>query len=136
MVVSSGPFWGRLFWPSGEGRQGRDLHHGHGVVVEDGRDIFRGELVGCVRDEQAGLSHSTVPHHDTPGGSISDGRRGVRGGAYLMVATTIMEKHSRQGRDGEEGEVRGKKSRGGSVVGDKKGEELVVWIEWGNPQEV
>lgn len=53
-----------------------------------------------------------------------------------MVATTIMEKHSRQGRDGEEGEVRGKKRRGGSVVGDKKGEELVVWIEWGNPQEV
>jgi hypothetical protein len=25
-----------------------DLHHGHGVVVEDSGDIFRRELVRCV----------------------------------------------------------------------------------------
>lgn len=43
-----------------------DLHHGHGVVVEDGGDIFGGELVGCVGDEQASLTHGTVTDHDTP----------------------------------------------------------------------
>lgn len=60
-----------------------DLHHGHGVVVKDGRHIFRRELVGCVRDEQAGLSHSTVPHHDTPGerNRVSQ-RGGQRGGGF------------------------------------------------------
>ena len=43
-----------------------DLHHGHGVVVEHGGDIFGGELVGCVGNEQARLSHGTVTDHDTP----------------------------------------------------------------------
>ena len=43
-----------------------DLHHGHGVVVEHGGDIFGGELVGCVGNEQAGLSNGAVTDHDTP----------------------------------------------------------------------
>lgn len=91
-----------------------DLHHGHGVVVKDGGDIFRRELVGCVRDEQTGLSHSTVPNHDTPGqrNGVSQRRGGAGGGgrprqgggergeisrgAYLIVATTILSLTRRQ----------------------------------------
>lgn len=69
LFLERGPGEGDEAWilPGPEEAAGRNLHHSHGVVVEDGRDIFRGELVGCVRDEQAGLSYSTVPHHDTPG---------------------------------------------------------------------
>jgi hypothetical protein len=47
-----------------------DLHHGHGVIVEHGGNIFGGELVGCVGNEQARLSHGTVTDHDTPEGKI------------------------------------------------------------------
>ena len=34
------------------------------VVVEHGRDVVLGEAVVGVRDEQAGLTHSTVADHD------------------------------------------------------------------------
>ena len=43
-----------------------DLHNSDGVIVEHRRDVFRWEFVCGVRDEQAGLAHSTVTHHDTP----------------------------------------------------------------------
>jgi hypothetical protein len=43
-----------------------DLHDGDGIVVEDGRDIFGGELVCCVRDQKTGLSHGTISDDDTP----------------------------------------------------------------------
>jgi hypothetical protein len=43
-----------------------DLHHSHGVVVKYGGDIFGGELVGCVGDEQASLTDGTVADDDTP----------------------------------------------------------------------
>lgn len=57
-----------------------NLHDSHGVVVKDGGDIFRGELVGCVGDEQTGLSDSTVPHHDTSAVGVSHSQeRGDRG---------------------------------------------------------
>lgn len=59
------------------------LHHSHGVVVENRGDILRGELVGCVRDEQAGLSDCTVPHHNTPGDS---GLASLREGAARRSA--------------------------------------------------
>lgn len=41
-------------------------HNGHGVVVEDGRDIFRGELVCRVADEETCLADGTVTDDDTP----------------------------------------------------------------------
>lgn len=44
---------------------GRDIHYGDGIVVEDGRDVFRGELVGCIADEQARLADGTVTDNDT-----------------------------------------------------------------------
>lgn len=56
-----------------------NLHHSHGVVVKDSGHIFRRELVGCVGDEQAGLSYSTVPHHDTPRRSGLVPEKGVVG---------------------------------------------------------
>ena len=46
------------------------LHYSHGVVVEDAGNIYRRELAGSVRDEQAGLSHFTVSDYDTPGEKI------------------------------------------------------------------
>jgi hypothetical protein len=67
----------------GETRWEHDLHHGHGVVVEHGGDIFGGELVGCVRDEQASLTHSTVADHDTPRRrKIEVSLAGANGGGY------------------------------------------------------
>lgn len=41
-------------------------HYGDGVVIKDGRDIFRGELVGCVADEKTSLSDSTIADNDAP----------------------------------------------------------------------
>lgn len=41
-------------------------HNGHGVVVEDGGDIFRGELVRGVADEQTCLADGTVTDDDAP----------------------------------------------------------------------
>lgn len=39
---------------------GRDSHDSNGIVVEDGRDVFGWELVGCVGDEEARFAHGTV----------------------------------------------------------------------------
>lgn len=47
-----------------------DLHYRDGIVIEDGRDIFRGEFVGRVADEQARLTDSTVTDDDTPVATI------------------------------------------------------------------
>jgi hypothetical protein len=41
-------------------------HDGDGVVVEDGGDIFRGELVRGVADEKTCLADSTVTDDDAP----------------------------------------------------------------------
>jgi hypothetical protein len=43
-------------------------HDGHGVVVEDCWDIFRGELVGGITDEKTCLSDRTVADDDAPVG--------------------------------------------------------------------
>ena len=39
-------------------------HEWCGVGVEDGGDVLAGEGVGCVGDEEAGLPHGAVAHHD------------------------------------------------------------------------
>lgn len=49
-------------------------HDGDGVVVKYSGDIFRGELVGGVTDEQTCLANGTVADYDTPR------REGVSGG--------------------------------------------------------
>jgi len=41
-------------------------HYGHGVVVEDCGDIFRGKLVGRIADEKTCLADSTVADDNTP----------------------------------------------------------------------
>lgn len=41
-------------------------HDGYGVVVEDGRDIFRGELVRGVADKKTCLADCTVTDDDAP----------------------------------------------------------------------
>lgn len=41
-------------------------HYRHCIIIKDCRDIFRGEFVGGVRDEQARLSHCTVTNNNTP----------------------------------------------------------------------
>lgn len=132
LFVSLSLIWHRL------GRVGCDLHHGHGVVVKDGGDIFRGELVGCVGDEQAGLADCTVPHHDTPargiwGQRVQEGRLdyrneggGVEGGekeSYLMVATTMLLTTSSQAkRMGKEQRMR--KVMRGKIVWEKRERKL------------
>ena len=60
----------------GESPPDGDLHDSHGIVVKDSRNIFGRKLVGCVGDEQTGLSDGTVPHHDTPRRSGLVPRRG------------------------------------------------------------
>jgi hypothetical protein len=40
-------------------------HDSNGIVIEDGRDIFGGELVGRVTDEKASLAHSTITDNHT-----------------------------------------------------------------------
>ena len=52
--------------PSGRGR--KDVHDSNGIVIEDGRDVFRGEFVGRVADEETCLADSTVTDDDTPAG--------------------------------------------------------------------
>jgi hypothetical protein len=47
------------------------LHDGDGIVVEDGRHILRGELVGGVGDEQAGLADSSISDDDAPWQDVS-----------------------------------------------------------------
>jgi hypothetical protein len=40
-------------------------HDSNGIVIEDGWDIFGGEFVGCVTDEETGLAHSTITDNHT-----------------------------------------------------------------------
>lgn len=42
-----------------------NLHDSDSIVVKDSGDILGGELVGSVRDQQAGLADSTVTNDDT-----------------------------------------------------------------------
>lgn len=43
-----------------------DLHHRHGIVVEDCWHVFGGELVGGVANQKASLANGTVSDHHTP----------------------------------------------------------------------
>lgn len=45
---------------------GKDLHYRDGIIVEDSRNVFGRELVGCVADEKARLADSTVTDDDAP----------------------------------------------------------------------
>jgi hypothetical protein len=40
-------------------------HDSNGIVIEDGRDIFGGEFVGRVTDEETCLAHSTITDNHT-----------------------------------------------------------------------
>lgn len=42
-----------------------NLHDSDCIIVEDGRDIFRRELVGRVGDQQTSLANGTVTDNDT-----------------------------------------------------------------------
>jgi hypothetical protein len=42
------------------------VHYRDGIVVEDGGNVFRRELVGGIADEQARLTDGTVTDDDTP----------------------------------------------------------------------
>jgi hypothetical protein len=44
----------------------QDIHDGDGIVIEDGRDVFGGEFVGGVADEETCLSHGTVTDDNAP----------------------------------------------------------------------
>lgn len=48
------------------GTDGDDLHDSDRIVVKNGRDVFGGELVGCVADEEACLPDSSVANDDAP----------------------------------------------------------------------
>ena len=43
---------------------GDDLHDSDGIVVKDGGDVFGGELVGRVADQETCLPDSTVANDD------------------------------------------------------------------------
>lgn len=110
-------------------------HYGDGVVVEHGRDIFRGELVGGVADEQTCLANRTVADNDAPGekdglavgNCVYAAEEGVtiKHLAYLIVATTmardaknihrISHVEARNPKTDEDGMERGRR-RGRSVV--------------------
>jgi hypothetical protein len=45
---------------------GGDSHNGDGIIVEDCRDIFRGEFVGGIADQKASLANGTVSENNTP----------------------------------------------------------------------
>jgi hypothetical protein len=42
-----------------------DIHHRDGIIIKNGRNVFRGELVCCVTDEEASLSYSTIADDNT-----------------------------------------------------------------------
>lgn len=46
--------------------RGSHSHNRDSIVVEDGRDVFRGELVRRVADEKTRLAHSTVTNDNAP----------------------------------------------------------------------
>lgn len=41
------------------------LHDSHGIIVENSWNVFRGEFVGGVADQQACLPNRTVADHHT-----------------------------------------------------------------------
>lgn len=43
-----------------------DSHHRDSVVIEDGRDIFRGEFICRVTDEETCLSNGTIADDYAP----------------------------------------------------------------------
>ena len=45
---------------------GKNPHDSNSIIIEDGRDIFRGKFVGRVADEKTCLADSTVTDDDTP----------------------------------------------------------------------
>lgn len=45
----------------------KSLHDSNGIVIEDGRNVFRWELVRGIGDQKAGLSDSTITDDNTPG---------------------------------------------------------------------
>ena len=78
-----------------------NLHNRHCIIVENCGYVFRGKLVGCVGDQEAGLSNSTIANHDTPNErrSLSQFRVHCMTSedvdvdvmeTYLIVATTMM----------------------------------------------
>jgi hypothetical protein len=50
----------------GGGLYRRHSHDGNGIVVEDGRDVFGGELVCRVTDQKTCLTDSTITDDHTP----------------------------------------------------------------------
>lgn len=70
----------RRAWRSSAGfERVLNVHYGNGIVIEDSRDVFGGELVCCVADEKTCLAHSTVSDDDAPRVTASAGGR-CRGG--------------------------------------------------------
>ena len=47
-------------------RRSRNIHHRYCIIVEYRRNIFRGEFIGGIADEEAGLADRTVSDNDTP----------------------------------------------------------------------
>jgi hypothetical protein len=49
-------------------------HYSDGIVIENGRDVFRGKLVRGVADEKAGFADGTVTddHAPTEGQDVSE----------------------------------------------------------------
>lgn len=74
------------------GQKRTDSHHRDGVVIEDSRNIFGGELVCCVADEEASLSNGTVADDDAP--------RSTRSGSAQMMQLMVdkMITRSEMGR--------------------------------------
>jgi hypothetical protein len=52
-------------WEDGMAEGSCYSHNGNGIVIEDGRDIFGGEFVGRVTDEETSLAHSTITDNHT-----------------------------------------------------------------------
>lgn len=52
-----------IFPPNGV--KGPNSHHGDGIIVEDGGNVFGGELIRRVTDEEASLAHGTIPDYHT-----------------------------------------------------------------------
>lgn len=46
-------------------RRGRGLHDRDSVIIKDGWDVFGGEFVCCVGDEQAGFAYGAIADDDT-----------------------------------------------------------------------
>jgi hypothetical protein len=65
-------------------------HNGDGVVVEDGGDIFRGELVGGITNEQTCLADGTVTDDDAPAGDGVSIRAQCAAGAGPDGARTLL----------------------------------------------